>query len=190
MPISSDIEIIVEHTLQNEDNLQLATKVSAAFEQVRQRIVSEFIKKLQADLLARLGDPWAVEQYRDEDALGAGCLVEIQKKRWRDICSVGLAGDKDGPSDVDYYVWVNPDMPGKARLAADLKEALDETHGTGKKDAEVAWWSFLEPPYDDWTTERALVLLYRKADAAEEIAGQLESICRTVEPIADRRVRK
>jgi hypothetical protein len=60
MPISSDIGIVVEHTLQNEDNLQLATKVSTAFEQVRQRVVSEFIKKLQADLLARLGDPWAV----------------------------------------------------------------------------------------------------------------------------------
>lgn len=85
-----------------------------------------------------------------------------------------IEGDKDGPSGAYYYVWLNPDMPGKARLAADLKESLDETHGTGKKEAEVAWWSFLEPPYGDWTTENTLVLLYRKAEAAEQIADQLE----------------
>jgi hypothetical protein len=81
-------------------------------------------------------------------------------------------------------------MPGKARLAAELKAALDEKHGTGRKNADAVWYLYLEPPYDDWTTEETLVLLHRREDAAEEIAGQLESICRTVEPIADRRVRQ
>lgn len=190
MPISSDIEIVVDHTLQNEDNLRLATKVSTAFEQVRQRIVSEFVKKLQADLLRRLGDSWEVEQYCDEDALGAGCLVEIQKKRWRDNCSICLEGDKDGPSDVDCYVWLNSEMPGKARLAAELKAALDEKPGAGRKNADAIWYLYLEPPYDDWTTEETLVLLYRKAEAVKEIGDQLEGVCRTVEPIADRRVRQ
>lgn len=190
MPISSDIEIVVEHTLQSEDNLRLAAWVSAAFEQVRQRVVREFVKRLQSDLLARLGDSWAVEQNCDKDALKADWLVDIKKKRWHDNCSICLEGSKEGPRAVDYFVWLDSDMPGKARLAEELKAALDEKHGVGKKSANAPWWSFLEPPYDDWTTENALVLLYRKADAAEEIAGQLESICRTVEPIADRRVRQ
>lgn len=190
MPISSDIETVVEHTLQNEDNLRLAAKVSTAFEQVRQHIVCEFAKRLQADLLARLGDSWAVEQGCGEDALGAGCLVEIKKKRWHENCSICLEGAEDGPSDVDCYVWLNSEMPGKARLTAELKAALDERHGAGRKSPDAVWYFCLAPPYDDWTTENALVLLYRKAEAAEQIADQLEGICRTVEPIADRRVRQ
>jgi hypothetical protein len=190
MPISSDIEIVVEHTLQNEDNLRLAARVSAAFEQVRQRVVREFVKRLQSDLLARLGDSWEVEQNCDEDALGAGCLVEIKKKRWDDNCSICLEGWEEGPSDVDCYLWLNSEMPGRARLGAELKAALDERHGAGRKSPDAVWYFYLGPPYDDWTTEKALVLLYRKAEAVKEIGDQLEGICRTVEPIADRRVRQ
>jgi|ERR1035437_1303260 hypothetical protein len=190
MPISSDIEIVVEHTLQNEDNLRLAAKVSAAFEQVRQRIVREFVKRLQSDLRTRLGDSWTVDQNCDKDPLEADWLVEIKKKKWGENCSVCLEACKVGPRDLDCYVWLNSEMPTKGRLAAELKEALDEEYGAGKESPDTVRYFYLEPPYDDWATENALVLLYRKADAAEEIAGQLESICRTVEPIADRRVRQ
>jgi hypothetical protein len=119
MSIASDIEIVVEHTLRSEDNLRMAAKVSAAFEQVRQQIVAEFMRTLREKMAARLGEPWGIIHYGDEDALTKGDLLEISRKIWNDRCSIVLESATDGPTDLNFYVWVE-DISRRVRLVGCL----------------------------------------------------------------------
>ncbi len=187
---SSERAAIAEHCLENERNLHLASKISGAFSEVRQRVVAGFIRDLKTEVKSRLGRSWQVDQNCEHDALTSGWLLEAQKTDWGGRCSICLEGAKDGPAEVDLYVWLASKTPKQALLRSVLKEALRENYGVGRKlKGNCVWYLYLEPPYRDWTTEEALALLYRKTEAIGQIASQVESLCRIAAPIVDRHLK-
>ena len=91
MPSSTERDIILEHALRNQENLETTLDIGFAFSELRKRIIVGFLDKLKGFVLEKLGDPdkskWKVND--DSDDSLRNCPLEqykafsFGKKSWK-----------------------------------------------------------------------------------------------------------
>ncbi len=184
MKLIEEADVIAEHAFENEHTLGIAAKVGLAFPKIKERIVREFIASLQGRLEARLGKSWTVEDSWSETPLLRHSYIAAYKTTWSTEACVGLSCEKDGPSNLDFYVWLEKKL--KTPLVSELRDALDEHYGHGHHGGNNPWWKWVDEPYRDWNTEESLMRLWKKDEAADYYAGHLLRICKIAGPFLDK----
>lgn len=187
MASSSEIDIIVEHALEDEKALRLATKVGNSFGRLKERIVEAFLISLQTRVIHELGSGWEARLCSPRSALvKKGEIFTMFKPEWKNS-AVGLHCDKEGPAMLNLFVRVDDweNRMGKA-TGAELKSRLDAGYAFGKPTPpKYPWWIYLEKPLIDWTTEENLVSLYKKGEMLDLIAPGLTQLARISETFID-----
>jgi hypothetical protein len=56
--IPDETDVIINHALSTKDNLSVAIKVGLAFHSLKARIISDFLRRLESEVLAELGNQW------------------------------------------------------------------------------------------------------------------------------------
>lgn len=178
-------ELISKHALKNEANLRLAIQVGLAFSHLKEQLIRDFIRALKADLKGRLGNLWQVDDYWSEAPLARHCSIGVRKKQWAGETCIGLGCERNGPSELDWFVWSDHKI--KTALSSEIKAALDSKYAVGLKHGAVyPWWKWVEKPYRDWNTEEALVALRKKDHAVEYYGSHLARIAKIAGPLIDR----
>jgi hypothetical protein len=185
MKPSEEADVIVEHAFESGDNLRTAVKVGLAFTTIRERIEKEFIEQLISTLKCQLGEwqrqEWDVKDYWWSEK----CITAYKPKRWGDNARIGLSYLSDGPSGLYFYIWRSP--TGTKSVGAALKQTLDGKYPGGRSGAENPWWKTVEqPPYGDWTSEEALMSLWKKDEAVKYYVERLLIICQLASPLVDK----
>jgi hypothetical protein len=177
-------DVIAAHAFENERNLRIAAKVGLAFSQIKEQIIGEFVQVMIGQLRVALGNSWAVDDQWSETPLIRGAYVAAYKRAWVVEASVGLCCEKTGPSDLDFFVYL--EKKERSAAAVQLREALNERYANGNHSGNNPWWKFVDPPFRDLTTEDALIGLWKKDEAALYYASHLLKICQIAGPFLDK----
>jgi hypothetical protein len=184
MKTFEDSEAIVEHAVESEGNLRMAVCVGLAFDRLKERIVSEFIARLIAELRSRLGNSWGVKDAWGKAPLKKG-YISVRKEQWAGNLAVCFGCEKVGPSELYWSAYAEKTL--SAEKSATLKAALDKQYSPGLKNGAInPWWNWVAKPFRDWNTEEALIGLWNteqalngfwnKEEALEYYASHLVSI--------------
>ena len=156
--IPDETDVIINHALSTKDNLSVAIKVGLAFHSLKARIISDFLHRLESEVLAALGGHWTAGVESDE-WLG----LWIQKETWPEEKTIGVLSDNTVGKNI--YFWVTKlegyeCVAGNALLDVDeaLKSKLDELVGKGTSNTGSAWWMY-SPRLRNWDSEEALLAL-------------------------------
>jgi hypothetical protein len=185
MKPTDEADIIVEHALESDRNLRIASKIGLAFPKLKQVIVGDFVKVLISGLRERLGSSWILDDEWTQTPLAKGSYVSAKKAIWAEKSSIGLHCDKVGPGDLSFFVWVEPDYIKGTTIATELKAALDERYAPGRKEPRYPWWRYVDAPYGHWTNEDVLIALRQKTEALELFLNHLTTISTISEPFLD-----
>jgi hypothetical protein len=179
----TEADVIAEHALEDEHNLKMAAKVGLAFPTLKARIIRTFITSLVTTLKARLGDSWEIsDDWSAKPLKGSVC---VSKESWTDEFWIGLAAEKTGPSELDWFVWTETTISLQTPLVAAIKGALDDGFCSGRSTNNNPWWQYLARPYRDWNTEDSLLWLWKKEDAVRYCADHIVKMCEIVSPILE-----
>ena len=87
MTRKAEKELIVDYVFQNENNLEIALKVCSAFNEIREKIITDFLKELEIAL--KLDDEWEIT---NNFKRGYACTFFIAKKGWGKTYQIGFRG--------------------------------------------------------------------------------------------------
>jgi hypothetical protein len=179
-------DVILDHALQSESNFRMAVQVGLAFPDIHARIIKEFLAALKADLKKRLGRQWEVSDNWNPIPSKTKLIVSVRKTQWSGEDCIGLACQKRGPSELNWYIYVHPKATPVQQ--SDIKSALDSKYALGRRETPFnPWWKYIEHrTYRAWNTEESLVALWQKSDAVEYYADHLTRIAKIASPIIDR----
>jgi hypothetical protein len=187
MKPSREADVIVQHAFESDRNLQIAVKVGLAFTSIKERIEKEFIEQLISTLKFRLAE-WQGQEWDVEDKWSECWYIAAWKpQQWGDNASIGLAYESAGPRNLHLFVWCN--SAGSKSISTSLKQALEERYPYWRHNDECPWWTYVERPdhpYRDWTSEDALMRLWKKDEAVEYYATHLLTICQIASPSVDK----
>ena len=196
MPSSTERDIILEHALRNQENLETTLDIGFAFSELRKRIIVGFLDKLKGFVLEKLGDPdkskWKVND--DSDDSLRNCPLEqykafsFGKKSWKNH-GVALESQKDGNVIID--VWRKPSVPRfqpEDLLRKELNHSVRQGQGA-PSNKYWEWYHYLDDPYRNWNTKETLIKLYN-GEAVEKLGQDLVRIIEVAEPIIDAHVQK
>ena len=202
MPSSTERDIILEHALRNQENLETALDIVFSFPGLQEQIIVGFLNKLEKFVLDELGDPdgskWKVNNGSLRDSpLGKGKVFSFGNKSWGDQYGVALAPEKGNVREVAIGAYGRTTKPRVGRLKETLDailKALDATIKLRETDEDenglLHWrYSYPDAPYRDWNTKDALIKLYN-GKAVEDLGPDLVQIINVAAPIIDKHVRR
>ncbi len=179
MTLRSERDVILDHALQNEENLEVALKIGAAYGDLCSRLIMDFLRAVERGLSARLGKGWKVEmadpnQFANRWALflKAGYLGHPGQ------FEVLLCGDESG---YPKQVYLAARSTGGQELHERVKAAIDENAGKGSRTPYSIWYRYIDKAYSNWGSEDTTLLLYRKGELVDHFVARLEQIARAVE---------
>ena len=175
-------EIIIDHALENEKNLEMTMDIIFAGYELRLRIVKTFLKKLEAFIC--LNKPkWIFEERDDPFRQGPRTIFVFSKKAWQGQYGIGLRS-RYGTGLVAIGVHkAGENTPS----IEDLKSELDEKFEIGTSDSDWVWlpkddsssWD-----YKEWKTDVHIKMYNKKA--VEDIGNYLLEIVKVAEPVIDK----
>ena len=174
MSNSSERKKIVEHALENEENLDIALNVHWAYNELRRLISEDFHKDLQRCLEKHLNmSQWEFIPLEDDSLFG------FAKKAWGQRYIIGtelyLKEDSSG-----VYLGVYKKNPTTQKIKG-LKRALDMSM-KGKSDKSDKYWEWYCDLKPHWDSEKALVEIKYNRDAIkEELCKRLADISKNRE---------
>ncbi len=192
--MTGERNVIVEHALENKENLKTTLDICFIFDELREQIIREFLKELKECLKKHLDSPeyeyirkWPDEgQWEDECSLLKKYeFFGFRKRSWRPRCHIGIEQQPKG--DIVYGVrkerGFQEDIP-------DLRETIDDKTGmSGKKSDWWEWYIEWKGRYGNWKTKEALInIKYEEEEAVKEIVNKLIILLRVAGPIIDREV--
>ena len=180
MAARSEREVIIDHTLQDEDKLEIAIKVGAAYDDLRGRVILDFLDTVHSELAPRLGSLWKVSVARDPRRF-------IEK--WARFlaadyhgnpvhCRIEVGADEPG---YPKMVWLGAGSPTAPELHESMKNVIDEEYAKGRPGELHSWWRYLDKAYANWGDEETTLLLYRKVEAVNYLVDNLVQLARAVE---------
>ena len=208
MPSSSEEEIILEHALSNQEDLDTTLDIAFAFSELRRRIIVGFLEKLGTfvlDEFRRRSDDeseWEIvidDYHRDlrSSPLEKYLRFGFGKTSWRRQYGVALEPHKDNACDVRIGVWREYNQTtkmGAPRFQPNglLRDELNHRIRNGGTNDNPYWeWHYaLDAPYRNWNTKEALIKLYNGQKAVEDLGQYFVSIIEKAAPIIDKHVRK
>lgn len=198
MSSSSVRESILEHALENKENLATTLDIVFAFDPLCERIISDFLLKLETFVLNKLGqdsDGWDVNNDKSllDCPLGKDNHLSFGRVSWKKQYFVGVQPLKSDACDVIVGVWYDKGTKTNVprRDLSRLREKLNLSLGVGKQKEigeEWAWCRYLDAPYRNWNTKETLIEL-REDRAVEYLGTYLVKIMKKAAPIINEHVR-
>ena len=207
MPSSDEREIILEHALKNQENLETTLDIGFAFSELRRRIIVGFLEKLGTFVLDELrqhsddGSEWEIvidDYHRDlrSSPLEKHLRFGFGKTSWRRRYGVALEPHKDNACEVIIGVWreYNKKTKRGARRFQPQdhlrKELNHKIRNVGTNDNPYwEWHHALDVPYRNWNTKETLIKLYN-GEAVEKRGQEFVRILKVAERIIDEHVQK
>ena len=203
-PMDDSIErnLIFNHALENEKNLEIVLKINSAFDdklELHRRIIVQFLDKLEKFVLEKLrqrpdGSEWEVNY----DSLRDSPLNKNQyktfgfgKQSWGRQYTVAIEPQSHCAGDVTIGVgWEQKDTL-RADQVEHIWKSLEPMFKTndGEPTESWVWRGLLREPYTNWNTKEALIKLYN-GEAVKDLGKDFVNIIDVVEQIIDKHVQK
>jgi len=148
--------LIVDFAFRNENNLKIALKVGSAFNEIRRRIITNFLKDLEIAL--KLDNEWEIMNNFNKSKLN-DCTFFIAKKVWGKKYQIGIHG-KSGATDFIFGICKNPNIA--EHLGSEKLKELDIRYGPGRISEWWAWYKSVDEPYRNWDNEEVLMNMFEK----------------------------
>ena len=178
---------IEDYILKNKRNLCVAAAVSKAWPDAREKLVSDFLGRLDARLMKRFrgwkSGRWGVflvDQWPD---------YYFWKPAWREQYSICLQCNNYGER-MSFGVALSEARSRKRPPSQELLDAVTKLHPSARAEA---WWEAkiaMRSPAEDWRKPEVLWRMHTDGGFLEEVAEQLVEIAEKTAVIIDRLVRR
>jgi hypothetical protein len=178
---------IQDYILKNEHNLGIAAAVCEAWPRAREKLVSEFLDRLDRRLKKKLRK-WNSERW-GVFLLDQWPGYQICKPAWGDDYSIGLQCGDFG-RETTFGVFRDANRIKKRPHCEELLSAVQQLHPSAKS---MMWWEarvIMRSPAPDWRKPEMLWRMHTDPKFLEEVAEQLLDLARVSERIIDRLARK
>lgn len=192
---TEDQEAIVRFVFSKEENVELALGVMAAGDAIREKIIKEFLTRLEDELrrkVAELGESWKVVNDLIKDPFKRWEEVYITKQQWGGLYAVFLEPEKPGPSDFVLGVWGDRKKPPKGLDEGPVREALQQRFGRGMTNEGAPFYMRANERYRDWADGATLCGLHgdRAKQAIEYFANTMVAMAGATQTLIDSLVDK
>ena len=180
MTARSERDVIIDHALRDEANLEIALKIGQAYSDLCGRVIVGFLAAVEAALSPRLQSAWKVTVPSDSAHIATQhCLNAHVLSHPGGVHVLLTADESKYPYTMFFAVRSDPSV------AVDLKEHVRDTinasHLEGKRGDPSFWYRYVDKAYTHWGSEDATLLLYRKGEALTYFVDHLERLARAVE---------
>jgi hypothetical protein len=180
----NDRDVVVEHVLGSESNLEIACAVRAHFDAVEGAVRARFLRQLQTSLKESLGSEWAVNIGDSPKYLVVG------KKKWVDCRPIVL--ERDGDKVFIGIPKLQPHSALSEQGEEDLRAGLCAIGESLRKDCRDKWvaWRYVHHKiYSAWnhTSSQTLKDMYfHTSDVVPDFKRLIERWAQAVAPVLDR----
>ena len=191
-------EIILEHALGNQENLETTLDIGLAFPALRERIIIDFLGKLEKFVLGKLKQrPDASEWHVSDDSLPSFPSKKFHsfsfgKQTWEKKYGVALEPQENNAGNVIIGVCgqYDEETGTGARKIDLLFQKLNDIRN-GKRSDWWEWYHLLDDPYRNWGTKDGLIELNLREDNSVTYLGQyFVNIIEVAAPIIDEHVQE
>ena len=180
-------ETIQDYILKNVNNLQIAATVGEAWPEARDRLVSDFLARLDSRLKKKLKG-WEIGPYGGRFFLEAYPGYYLTKNGWEHH-SIGFQCGEYGDRMI-IGVSRDTDDTKKVPLHEQVLTAVQKILPSAKSRSWWEAWVTMRSPAPDWRKPEALWRMHKDTAFLTDVADQLLEIVEVSEPIIDRLVRK
>jgi hypothetical protein len=184
-----DQEAILRFIFSREANVELALGVLAARQSISERIIKDFLTRLEVDLslqARQLGDTWTVVNELKTNPFEHWLQVCLTKQEWNDLYRISLEPVNMNARVFVLGVWNNWATLGQRLDGGRIRAALQ---GHLRSGTTNDWWPFSmsADPYQNWVDERTLscFLGKRGVQAVADLTGAMLTIARATEKVID-----
>lgn len=181
-------DLISEHVLLNEENLRMTVQIVTAFNDIREKLITEFLSNVKKELLSKLDSDWVVQD-KLSDNVFEKCEFSITKKTWKRLYFIGFAPDKKGAKDVYIGVYRQGDKLNKPLKQGMLTNLLNENYKKGNCTNWWDWWQYVDSSFRNWDEEESLVKMYYRTEFVSYFVGQIINIKDIVEAVIDKEIK-
>ncbi|SRR6266568_4967989 len=145
---NEDQEAILRFIFSREANVELALGVMAARQSISERIIKDFLTRLEAalDLKARqLGDSWKVVNELKPNPFKRHSQVYMTKQDWHDLYRIFLSPANWGARGFFLGVWNNWDILGQRLDGGRIRDALEGHVRRGAIADQWPFWIWADP---------------------------------------------
>jgi hypothetical protein len=184
---AEDQEAILRFIFSREANVELALGVLAARQRISERIIKDFLTRLEAELglkARQLGDSWKVVNELQTNPFARFLQVYMTKQDWNDLYRISLGSESWNARGFILGVWNNWDTLGQRLDGGQLTAALQGQVRSGTTSDAWPFWMWAAP-YRNWTDERTMgcFLGSRGIQAVADLAGAMLTIARATEKV-------
>lgn len=182
-------ELIASYVLQNEGNLEVALKIAFAFDEIRKKIILDFLEALEKDLSKSLDHKWVIKNDLKENVFDHWRGLYITKNEWREdlLYRIGFASEKYGAR--GFIIGVTKKQESQPIEGGKLNKLLGEKYKPGLASSHWEWYQWVEGNYGNWDNEEVLIKMYQKQETVSYFKEQILRIKEIAEPIIDEAVK-
>jgi hypothetical protein len=179
---ASDLEVMIDHILENKHNLEMALDVVFAYPEVQKRVILRGLESLDRIIKQGLDSAdWTVETTLQAGPIDRFGGYFVAKKEWADRWRIGIEAQKANAR--EFIIGVQKRREGLTRIAG-LKTALDASIRHGLASPWWDWYHLLEPPYADWYNKQGLISIY-DGSAPEFLGNYLLRVTSLATPLIE-----
>ena len=184
MSNSSERKMIVEHALENKENLEIALDVGSVYDDLRKQLIKGFATGLKECLKNHLGIEWVcIEDGLVRDPLGPSTdnSLGFAKKSWNREYGIGIQPETRENKCYKVGVYTGRENDSDFPIKYLHKRMLERTGKEGSKDIEWIWRHALN-------NDDLLIKMYT-GEAVTEFAGLIKEIIEVAAQIIDEHVK-
>jgi len=197
MASREEIKIIVDYALKDQHNLEIALKIGIAFDEIRKRIITDFLDALENALRGSLdNEKWTILDNLKEIVLKEGIWSSknkgcyITKKEWQSTCLIGIESDTNGARNFFISVRKNQKEILKPTESGNLKNLLDNEYKKGSSGGPWLYYRYFDGIYRDWNNEEILIdMIFKKDETVSYFKEPILTIAKIVTPLIDKAVK-
>jgi len=189
MVSKGEIELIVDYALENESNLEIALKIAFAFNEIRKKIIIDFLDALENALRESLDNEWTIQNNLKKDVFAKWKGCYIAKKKWQDICLIGIESDSSDAKNFFVTVRKNKEQIPEAIGGGKLKNLLDKEYRPGSGGEQWIYWKYFEGIYRNWDEEVLIKMSFKKDEIVRYFKEQILRIKDIATPVIDEAVK-
>lgn len=177
---TSDLDIIVEHALSDENKLSVALDVAFAFPEIRRRLIVEATANLESLIKQEFSTSRLLldNQFR-EFPLAIYTGFWVKNAAWPEGYRVGFEAQASDARNICFGMVA----PRESLRRSELKRLLDEAIKPGRYSKDWPWFNDLSGYYGSWDNKEALLALHDNSSAggANELFSRLVAIINVVD---------
>jgi hypothetical protein len=90
MANEEEIKMIVDYALKDDTNLKIAVKIASAFDEIRKKIIIDFLDALENALKESLDGEWIINNDLKQNVFDHWRGFYISKRAWKENYQIGI----------------------------------------------------------------------------------------------------